>query len=75
MRIASVGRARGLAGWALGAVALLMIAAPLAALSQTRIRPGFNLFPPQQEVEIGRQFVIEIERQLPLLLQRSSVAR
>ena len=67
MRIASVGRAGGLARWLNGAVALVMIAAPLAALSQTRIRPGFNLFSAQQEVEIGRQFVIETERQLPLL--------
>jgi Zn-dependent protease with chaperone function len=67
MRIASVGRARGLAGWANGAFALLMITVPLVALSQTRIRPGFNLFSPQQDVEIGRRFVIETERQLPLL--------
>ncbi len=66
MRIA-LGRARGLARWGIGAVALVMITAPLAALSQTRIRPGFNLFSPQQDVEIGRQFVIETERQLPLL--------
>jgi hypothetical protein len=45
----------------------LVIAAPLAALSQTRIRSGFNLFAPKQEVEIGRRFVIETERQLSLL--------
>lgn len=67
MRIASVRRAGGPARWLSCAVALLVIAAPLAAFSQTRIRLGFNLFAPQQDVEIGRRFVIETERQLPLL--------
>jgi len=67
MRIASVSRAGRLARWLNGAFALLLITVPLVALSQTRIRPGFNLFSPQQDVEIGRRFVIETERQLPLL--------
>ena len=37
------------------------------ALAQTRVRAGFNLFSPQQDVEIGRQSVIAVERQWPLL--------
>jgi hypothetical protein len=33
----------------------------------TKIDPGFNLLSPQQDVEIGRQSAVEVERQLPLL--------
>ena len=57
----------------LAAVALTM-AAVLAsgpALAQTKIKPGFNLFSVEQDVEIGRQSAVEIERQLPILHDRS----
>ena len=59
--------------------ALMLMALPLTSASQTGrtgqngqivrigVRPGFNLFSPQQEIEIGRQSVIAIEKQLPLL--------
>jgi hypothetical protein len=36
-------------------------------LTQTKIKPGFNLFSPKQDIEIGRQSAVEAERQLPLL--------
>ena len=39
---------------------------PLLA-QPTQVKPGFNLFSEQQDVEIGRQSAAEAERQLPLL--------
>ncbi|MGH9769841.1 MAG: M48 family metalloprotease [Blastocatellia bacterium] len=39
--------------------------------SQTGAREGFNLFSPQQEIEIGRDSVIMVERHLPLLSDAS----
>lgn len=38
-----------------------------AVCAQTAVKPGFNLFSTDQDVEIGRQSAIEAERQLPLL--------
>ncbi|HEV8199009.1 MAG TPA: M48 family metallopeptidase [Candidatus Polarisedimenticolia bacterium] len=37
------------------------------AVAQTRIKPGFNLFSVEQDVEIGRQSADEAERTLPIL--------
>lgn len=37
------------------------------AFGQTRLKPGFNLFSPEQDVEIGRQSAAEVEKQMPLL--------
>lgn len=39
----------------------------LAGLTQTKIKAGFNLFSPKQDIEIGSQSAVEAERQLPLL--------
>ncbi len=41
-------------------------------MAQTRIRPGFNLFSVEQDQEIGRQSAAEVERQLPILSDRST---
>jgi len=38
---------------------------------QTTLKPGFNLFSTDQDVEIGRQSAVEVERQLPILDDRS----
>ena len=35
------------------------------AEAQTKINPGWNMFSPQQDVEIGAQSAAEAERQLP----------
>jgi Zn-dependent protease with chaperone function len=48
----------------LGAIGLL---GGDAAVAQTRIKPGFNLFSVEQDVEIGRQSAAEAEQQLPIL--------
>ncbi|RPI28466.1 MAG: hypothetical protein EHM61_04995 [Acidobacteria bacterium] len=39
-------------------------------IAQTKVSPGFNLFSPEQDVEIGRQSAAEVEKQLPLLNDR-----
>src|SRR5688500_13776455 len=46
-------------------VALSLVAG--VAEAQTRINPGWNLFSPQQDVEIGQQSAMEAERQLPMV--------
>jgi len=38
-----------------------------AAVAPTAVNPGFNLFTPQQDVEIGRQSAAQVERQIPLI--------
>ncbi len=39
----------------------------LTGLAQTKVKPGFNLFSPQQDVEVGQQSAVEAEKQLPIL--------
>ena len=51
-------------------VLALMLALTLAAgvaEAQTKVNPGWNMFSPQQDVEIGAQSAAEAERQLPVL--------
>jgi hypothetical protein len=51
-------------------VIALMIALSLAAgvaEAQTKVNPGWNMFSPQQDVEIGQQSAVEAERQMPIL--------
>ncbi|HJQ37174.1 MAG TPA: hypothetical protein VKB93_08545, partial [Thermoanaerobaculia bacterium] len=51
-------------------VIALMLALSLTAgiaEAQTQIKSGWNLFSPQQDVEIGQQSAVEAERQLPIL--------
>jgi len=35
--------------------------------AQTAVKPGFNIFSPEQDVEIGKQSAVEVERQFPVL--------
>jgi Zn-dependent protease with chaperone function len=51
-------------------VILLLSAWPMLAVGQTKVKPGFNLFTPQQDIEIGQQSAIEAEKQLPILGER-----
>lgn len=48
-------------------IALLLSLLPMTGLAQTKVKSGFNLFSPQQDVEVGRQSAIEAEKQLPIL--------
>src|SRR5262249_26720853 len=45
-------------------ITLALLAAPLAAAAQS-YRPGFNIFSPQQDYQIGRQSAAAANRQLP----------
>lgn len=51
---------------AITVVGLMTLAAGTAA-GQTSVRPGFNVFSLDQDVEIGKQSVIQVEKQLPML--------
>ncbi len=48
-------------------IALLLLSLTGTAVAQTKLEPGFNLFSPQQDVEIGRQSAKEVEQQMPIL--------
>ena len=51
---------------ALATVAILILA-PLAWASRTLLKPGWNMFSPQQDVEVGQQTSRDAEKQLPML--------
>lgn len=46
---------------------LTLVGAAGVAWGQTVVRPGFNLFTVDQDVEIGKQSAVQVERQLPML--------
>ena len=48
-------------------VALMVVSAPADATAQTQVKPGFNLFSVEQDVEVGRQAAAQAERQMPVL--------
>lgn len=50
----------------LAAVAVLVLA-PLAWANRTLLKPGWNMFSPAQDVEVGQQTSRDAERQLPML--------
>jgi predicted Zn-dependent protease len=43
-----------------------MLPGPLFGL-QIRFKPGWNMFAPQQDVQVGRENAAEVEKQLPML--------
>ena len=49
------------------AVALVLGLTAGVADAQTKVNPGFNMFSPEQDVEIGQQSAVEAERQMPIL--------
>lgn len=48
------------------AIAVLVLA-PLAWATRTQLKPGWNMFSAQQDVEVGQQTSRDAERQLPML--------
>ena len=44
---------------------LFLLVSP--AWGQTKVKPGFNLFSVEQDVEVGKQSAAEVEKQLPVL--------
>lgn len=53
-----------LSGFALAAIITVLAS---TASGQTVVRPGFNIFSVDQDVEIGKQSAIQAEKQLPVL--------
>lgn len=51
------------AGIALG---LFFIGVPRALAQRTQLKPGWNMFSPQQDVEVGKRAALDAEKQLPL---------
>ncbi len=47
-------------------VTVLMLSAGMAQ-AQTKINPGFNLFSPQDDVQVGQQSAAQAEQKLPIL--------
>lgn len=54
------------AGPVLSIVAALTLMSGVAS-AQTTIKPGWNLFSPQDDVQIGQQSAVQAEQQLPIL--------
>ncbi len=51
----------------LSAVLVTVMLMPGIALAQTKVKPGFNLFSAEQDVEVGQQSAAQAEQQLPIL--------
>jgi len=66
----TLSRTRGAAAGAL-LFSLALVPAVPASAAPTQVKPGFNLFSAQQDVEVGRQSAQQAERQLPLLNNRN----
>src|SRR5512142_2765080 len=56
------------------AILFALVLVPLAATAQTRINPGFNLFSPEQDVQVGQQSAQQAEQQLPILRDATAQA-
>src|SRR5687767_12574432 len=56
-------------------IAILLIVFSITALAQrTRLRPGRNIFSPQQDVELGREVSKDAETQLQLITNNNANA-
>lgn len=68
MKRANAGKVRDALRRTLAAVAVLsLILAPTAQAARTPLKPGWNIFSPQQDVQIGQSVSRDAERQLPML--------
>lgn len=53
--------------WAAAALIAVFVIAAYGADNRTKLKPGFNLFSPKDDVAIGRQSSVQAERQLQIL--------
>src|SRR6185369_13260353 len=51
---------------------LTLVPAVPGLAAPTQVKPGFNVFSAEQDVEIGRQSAAEAERQIPILNDRNT---
>jgi Zn-dependent protease with chaperone function len=56
---------RRAASWC--AVSILVLMAPLAGADRTKLKPGWNIFSTEQDVEMGKRLSATAESQLPML--------
>jgi Zn-dependent protease with chaperone function len=59
--------ARGLRHPAMLTALLALILTPLAWSQRTPLKPGWNMFSPQQDIEMGQQVSRDAEQQVPML--------
>jgi beta-barrel assembly-enhancing protease len=45
---------------------LLFLLVPGAVAQRTQLKPGWNMFTPQQDIEVGKRAALDAEKQLPL---------
>ncbi len=55
---------------ALGLIILLAAAPAVAAKGPRKLKPGFNLFSKEQDIQLGREFAAEIEKQVEVVGDR-----
>jgi predicted Zn-dependent protease len=53
--------------WRVGLAALVVLPAVAFAAEQLRFKSGFNLFSREQDVQVGREGVAQVEKEVPLL--------
>jgi Zn-dependent protease with chaperone function len=49
------------------ALVVALMLTPGLAIAQTKVKAGFNLFSPEQDVQVGQQSAAEAEQQLPMV--------
>ena len=59
--------ARGLRRPVMLVALVALILSPLAWAQRTQLKPGWNMFSPQQDVEMGQQVSRDAEKQVPML--------
>src|SRR5687768_10889109 len=56
-------------------IPILLICFSLTLLAErTRLRPGRNIYSPQQDIELGKQVSADAERQLPLITNSTATS-
>jgi len=63
-------RSRALPSLTAALLIALLAAAPFAFAERTKLKPGWNLFSPQQDIEVGQKVAQDAERQLPMMNDR-----
>ena len=48
-------------------VFILTASAAATSKDQLHVKPGFNLFSPQQDIQLGRENAVDVDKQLPLV--------
>ena len=49
-----------------GLVSLSFLLTPAASAQRTALKPGWNMFTPQQDIEVGKRAAVDAAKQLPL---------